>query len=78
LSYNEISDVGIEIFSKLIENCHTLESLNLQGNNLGPNSAEKISEALKNTEYLRYLNLENNQVGTNGVIVTVFIILGYH
>ena len=43
LSFNEITDVGIEAFAKTLERCTALESLNLQGNSLGPQSAERIS-----------------------------------
>lgn len=46
LSFNELTDVGMEIFAKFVEGCSNLESLNLQGNNLGVTTAEKISQAL--------------------------------
>jgi hypothetical protein len=39
LSFNEISDVGIEILAKYLERCPNIESLNLQGNSLGAASA---------------------------------------
>lgn len=68
MSFNEISDVGIEIFAKYLERCPNIESLNLQGNSLGPTSAEKISAALANVESLKYLNFQHNKVGTAGAI----------
>lgn len=45
-SFNEITDVGMEIFAKYLEKCPNIESLNLQGNALGPTSAELLSAAL--------------------------------
>lgn len=68
LSYNELTDVGIEIFSKLLEQCTNLESINLQGNRLQALSAEKLALALSGLDSLRYLNLENNEIATDGVI----------
>jgi Ran GTPase-activating protein (RanGAP) involved in mRNA processing and transport len=35
LSYNEISDIGIEMLAKTLKECHPLESVNLQGNSIG-------------------------------------------
>ena len=70
LSYNEISDVGIEIFAKFLEKCPNIVSLNLQGNALAANSAERISAALGASESLKYLNLQYNKIGTAGAIVT--------
>lgn len=45
-SFNEITDVGMEIFAKYLEKCPNIESLNLQGNALGSPSAELLSSAL--------------------------------
>jgi Ran GTPase-activating protein (RanGAP) involved in mRNA processing and transport len=68
-SFNELTDVGMEIFAKLLERCSSLESLNLQGNALGPASAERLSASLAGCEGLKYLNLQYNRVGTAGAIV---------
>lgn len=73
LSFNEISDVGIEIFAKFIEKCPNIESLNLQGNSLGAPSAERLSAALATAESLKYLNLQYNKIGTAGAIVHLFL-----
>jgi Leucine-rich repeat (LRR) protein len=69
LSYNEISDIGIEIFAKYIERCPNIVSLNLQGNNLTAPSAERLSTALAASESIKYLNLQYNKIGTPGAIV---------
>ena len=45
-SFNEITDVGMEIFANYLEKCPNIESLNLQGNALGSASAELLSSAL--------------------------------
>ena len=45
-SFNEITDVGMEIFANYLEKCPNIESLNLQGNALGSVSAELLSSAL--------------------------------
>ena len=65
----------MEIFVKCLENCSNLESVNLQGNSLGENSAEKISAVLQNSETIKYLNFENNNIGTNGIIVSIIIMI---
>ena len=65
----------MEIFVKCLENCSSLESVNLQGNSLGENSAEKISAVLQNSETIKYLNFENNNIGTNGIIVSIIIMI---
>lgn len=70
-SYNQLTDVGLEIFVKCLDNCSSIVSLNFQGNSLGEASAEKIGNSLQNSQTLKYLNLENNQIGTNGIIVHI-------
>jgi hypothetical protein len=44
-----LSDVGIEIFAKCLENCPAVVSLNVQGNALGEASADKIGAAFQNS-----------------------------
>lgn len=61
LSFNELTDVALEIFAKFLERCPNLESLNLQGNVLGAASAELLSSALAHSESLKYLNLQYNK-----------------
>jgi Ran GTPase-activating protein (RanGAP) involved in mRNA processing and transport len=72
LSFNEITDVGMEIFARCLEKCNNLESLNLQGNALGSPSAELVSQALSKCEAIKYLNLQYNKVGTAGAIVKLY------
>ena len=38
-SYNQISNIGIEMFAKLLKECPNLESVNLQGNDIGAQGA---------------------------------------
>ena len=69
MSYNEISDIGIEVFAKYIEKCPNVVSLNLQGNSIGASSAERLSIALAASESIKYLNVQYNKIGTPGAIV---------
>ena len=71
LSFNQLSDVGIETFAELLGRCRDLESVNLQGNDIGSAGAEKLSQRLKDSVGLKYLNLSNNRVLTEGVVVGV-------
>ncbi len=59
----------MEIFAKSIEKFQNIESLNLQGNALGPSSAELISVALTKSESIKYLNFQFNKIATTGAIV---------
>ena len=38
-SYNQISNIGIEMFAKVLKECPNLESVNLQGNDIGAQGA---------------------------------------
>ena len=61
----------MEIFAKSIEKFQNIESLNLQGNALGPSSAELISVALTKSESIKYLNFQYNKIATTGAIVNL-------
>ncbi len=67
LSYNELSDIGVEVLARMLRFCSSLESLNLQGNRIGESGGKAVTEALKASEAIKYLNLANNRIGTNGV-----------
>jgi Ran GTPase-activating protein (RanGAP) involved in mRNA processing and transport len=67
LSYNELTDIGVEVLARVLKSCSNLESLSLQGNLIGEVGGKAIAEALKANESIRYLNLANNKIGTSGV-----------
>ena len=74
LSYNLLDDSSIIEFSKVLENCHELESLNLQGNDIESQGASAISEALKKNKSLKYLNLDSNKIRTDGAKTVVEVL----
>jgi Ran GTPase-activating protein (RanGAP) involved in mRNA processing and transport len=68
LSYNKITDKGVNSLSKLLEYAENLRELNLMCNEVGDSGCEKIASALKGKVFLSHLNLNNNIIGNAGVM----------
>jgi Ran GTPase-activating protein (RanGAP) involved in mRNA processing and transport len=68
LSYNRITDGGIEILSKLLEFAENISEVNLMGNQIGDEGCRRISSCLVGKIFLYSLNLNTNQIGNAGVM----------
>ena len=69
VSYNNISDIGIEAISKCLNINITLQELNISHNCICDNGARAISEHLKKNSTLQDLNLSANEITDEGMMI---------
>eukprot|EP01080_Neovahlkampfia_damariscottae_P005059 gene5059-8654_t len=66
ISKTNFSQIGIELFSKLLETNKTIQKLNLPSNKIDDFGVKCISNALKKNRVITQLNLSNNEFGKLG------------
>lgn len=78
LSYNEITDVGIEsLCTGLIgRNSLSLQHLVLRGNNIGPRGCDKLCQTLRSCPSLLGLDISQNPLGRVGGLMLVEFVQG--
>lgn len=74
LSYNLITDTGINSLAKLLSMVPRLESLNLQGNLIEIDGAKELADNIKEKTTIEYINLNLNNIQTDGVLQIVLIL----
>jgi Ran GTPase-activating protein (RanGAP) involved in mRNA processing and transport len=70
LSYNHLSDKGVEIISKVLSlnNC-VLKEIDLSSNGITDKGAEYLSNMLRKNQKLKFLILNKNDITNNGLIL---------
>lgn len=68
LSFNKITDRGVNVLIKILEFAENLRSLDLSGNQISDGGCEKLTNSIKGKSFLRTLNLNTNLIGNPGVM----------
>eukprot|EP01038_Epipyxis_sp_PR26KG_P003992 gene3992-5716_t len=68
LSYTNISTKGYNALMYTFQNCKSLETLLLKGNDINKDHIQNISLIINNTNNLKVLDLSNNLLSDNGLV----------
>ena len=61
-----IRDDGAKALADGLRNCHSLQTLNLEDNNISDDGANALADCLRNCHSLQTLNLEDNEISADG------------